>query len=66
MKKFEGLSIEDIKRKLTPFFTKHNILKAIVFGSFARNTENRKSDLDLILVVETGKRFFDRVIIYGN
>lgn len=60
MKNSGELSIGDIKRKLAPFFSKHNILKAIVFGSFARNTENRKSDLDLILVVDTAKRFFDR------
>jgi len=55
-----SFSIEDLKKILNPFFKKHNIIKAVVFGSYARNTENRKSDLDLILVQRTGKRFFDR------
>jgi len=53
-------AIEDFKKNLSPFFRKHNIIKAVVFGSYARNTENRKSDLDLILVQRTEKRFFDR------
>ena len=53
-------AIEDFKKNLRPFFKKHNIIKAVVFGSYARHTENRKSDLDLILVQRTEKRFFDR------
>ncbi len=53
-------SLENIKDTLRPFFSKHNIEKAVVFGSYARNTQNRKSDLDLLLVVDTDKRFFDR------
>lgn len=53
-------SVEDIGRILRPFFSKHNIIKAVVFGSYARSTENRKSDLDLILVQRTEKRFLDR------
>lgn len=54
-------SLQTIKKKLKPFFSKHHIIKALVFGSYARNTENRKSDLDLLLVMETNKRFFDRL-----
>ena len=53
-------TLEKLKKNLNPFFRKHNIIKAIVFGSYARNTENRKSDLDLILVKNTEERFFDR------
>ena len=52
--------LEKLKKNLNPFFKKHNIIKAIVFGSYARKTENRKSDLDLILVQRTEKRFLDR------
>jgi predicted nucleotidyltransferase len=61
--------LEELEKKLTTFFKKHNIIKAIVFGSYARKTENRKSDLDLILVQKTEKRFFERyddiIDIYG-
>ena len=34
--------------------------KAIVFGSYARGTQDCRSDLDLILIMETSKRFLDR------
>lgn len=37
-----------------------NIRKIILFGSFARGTETRHSDVDLIIVMDTEKRFFDR------
>lgn len=61
--------LEELEKKLNPFFKKHNIIKAIVFGSYARKAENRKSDLDLILVQKTEKRFFERyddiIDIYG-
>lgn len=36
------------------------IRKAIVFGSLARGEPFPRSDIDLILVQETEKRFFDR------
>ena len=49
-----------ISEKLLPIFKRYNIQKAIVFGSFARGEATRRSDLDLILVQETGKRFLDR------
>jgi len=32
----------------------------MVFGSMARASKTRKSDLDLMIIKETGKRFFDR------
>lgn len=60
MKSFNRYSLQNVKQRLKPFFSKHNIIKAVVFGSYARNTENRKSDLDLLLVMDTKKRFFDR------
>jgi predicted nucleotidyltransferase len=36
------------------------VLKAVVFGSFARKTQSRRSDLDLMIIVQTQKRFFER------
>jgi predicted nucleotidyltransferase len=55
-----SFSIQDLRERLRPVFRRNNIIKAVVFGSFARNTANRKSDLDLMLIQETQKRFFDR------
>ncbi|MEW5941131.1 MAG: nucleotidyltransferase domain-containing protein [Chloroflexota bacterium] len=52
--------VDDIKSRLTPLFQKHHIQKAILFGSFARGEQSRRSDIDLILLQETNKRFLDR------
>lgn len=53
-------SVEEIKQTLCPFFETHKVLKAIIFGSFARNTATKRSDLDLALVVDTDKRWIER------
>ena len=45
---------------LTPLFVKYGVQKAVLFGSFARGTASRRSDIDLMLIVPTEKRFFDR------
>ena len=37
-----------------------NVKKVVLFGSGARNSETRKSDLDLMIIMETEKRFFNR------
>ncbi len=53
-------SLQNIQKNLIPTFRRHNIIKAIIFGSMARGDDSPKSDLDLILVQDTEKRFFDR------
>jgi predicted nucleotidyltransferase len=52
--------IEQIITSVSPIFEKHRIKKAILFGSLAKGTQSRKSDIDLILIQETDKRYFDR------
>lgn len=54
------MDFEVLQKKLRPLFEKHNIEKAILFGSFARNESTRHSDLDLILVQKTHLRFLER------
>lgn len=46
--------------RLRPVFDRYQVRQAIVFGSLARGEATRHSDVDLILVLETGKRFLDR------
>jgi len=55
-----SVSLEEIQSMLTPFFQGHRIIKTIVFGSFATGLNSRKSDLDMILVMDTEERFFKR------
>jgi predicted nucleotidyltransferase len=54
------MTTKEISDRLKPFFKKKNVEKAILFGSIARGTRTRKSDLDLIIILNTEKRFFDR------
>jgi predicted nucleotidyltransferase len=53
-------TIDDIIDGARPVFQKYGIRKAILFGSFAKGRQTRKSDIDLILIQETDKRYFDR------
>jgi predicted nucleotidyltransferase len=53
-------TIDDIIAGCRPVFRKYDIRKAILFGSFAKGRQTRKSDIDLILIQETDKRYFDR------
>ena len=39
-----------------------NVHKAIIFGSRARGTDTKMSDIDLLIVVETDQRWFKRFL----
>ena len=54
------MEIDVLKKKLYPLFKEHQIEKAILFGSHARDDASRHSDIDLILVKNTSLRFLDR------
>ena len=56
----EQKELRKIQSLLNPIFDKNKVKQAILFGSAARRTETRKSDLDLMIVMESDKRFFDR------
>ena len=53
-------TIDGIAARLRPFLREKNVLKAIVFGSWARGTNTRRSDLDLAVVLQTNRAFLDR------
>jgi predicted nucleotidyltransferase len=56
----EFSELDEIRTQLTPTLRELGVGKAILFGSTSRGTRSRKSDIDLLLVVETEERFFDR------
>ena len=56
----ESKDFEYLKTLLKPIFKRNGVSRALLFGSKARNTETRKSDVDLLIVMDTDKRFFDR------
>jgi len=49
-----------IQSLLDPIFEKNKVQQVVLFGSSARRTETQKSDLDLMIVMESDQRFFDR------
>jgi len=51
----------DIARMVRPVLERHNIERAILFGSFAIGRQSRKSDVDLILAQRTARRYFERL-----
>ena len=52
--------LDEIRDLLYPIFQQTKVLRAILFGSTARGTKSKKSDIDLLILVESDKRFFDR------
>lgn len=58
MKNFE---IKKMSELLQPFFkTKAHIKKVVLFGSSVRDSEAKRSDIDLMVIMDTDKRFFKR------
>ena len=53
-------SLDDIRESLGPVLRRGRAKKAIVFGSYARGQADEYSDLDLIIVVDTARPFFER------
>ncbi|HQQ51519.1 MAG TPA: nucleotidyltransferase domain-containing protein [Spirochaetota bacterium] len=51
---------EHVISQLQHYFLSKGVERVILFGSFARNTQTRKSDVDLIVIKQTDKRFFDQ------
>jgi predicted nucleotidyltransferase len=55
------LDINDIRTIAVPVLIKTPTDKAIVFGSWARGTQTRSSDIDMVIISKKMQvRFFDR------
>ena len=57
----EILTIGDIKKKAVPLFIKNGVVRAGVFGSYARKEAKRKSDIDILVKFKGRKSYFDLV-----
>ena len=53
-------------RKELALKLKGRVKEAWVFGSFARGEQTEKSDLDLILVVDTRRPYFERILDFTD
>ena len=43
------IDLQTIKTKLVPIFIKHGVVRAIVFGSYAKGTATESSDIDIVI-----------------
>jgi predicted nucleotidyltransferase len=55
-------TLPDLKILVDFVVSKYKPETIILFGSYATKTERKNSDIDLLIIKETNKRFVDRVI----
>ncbi len=55
------MTIQDIKKQITPILKRQGVTKAALFGSVARGEARKRSDIDLLVKLERGKSLFDFV-----
>ncbi|MCS7181044.1 MAG: nucleotidyltransferase domain-containing protein [bacterium] len=53
--------LEEELKKILPYVIKGDVEKVILFGSLAKEKVNKKSDLDLIIIKKTKKKYMDRL-----
>ncbi len=58
-----GKVIEDLKSRIIPVLRQHDVVRAAVFGSFARGEEQEDSDLDILVQLKEGKSLLDLVAL---
>jgi len=52
-------SLNKTKKILCPILKRHGVIKAGIFGSVARGTETRKSDIDILVKFKGRKSLID-------
>ncbi len=48
-----------LKKSILPILKKNGVVKAGIFGSFARGEEKKTSDLDILIELKRGKSLLD-------
>ena len=55
------MTVEIIKKKITPILKRQGVLKAAVFGSVVRGKMTKKSDVDILVKLAKNKSLLDLV-----
>ena len=50
-------SLGEIKKIIVPVLKRNDVVKAGIFGSFARGEAKKKSDIDILIEVKKSKKF---------
>jgi len=53
--------MQTIKKQIVPILRRQGVLRAAVFGSFARGEETRNSDIDILVKMAKNKSLLDLV-----
>lgn len=53
------MSIDEIKRKISPILGKYGVARAALFGSIVRGTATEKSDIDLLVKLPNNASLLD-------
>lgn len=56
-------AIDHIQEQIVPLLREHGVVRAAVFGSYARGTAMPSSDLDLVVQFEAGRTLLDLVAL---
>ena len=51
--------LDYIRNKIRPVLQEHEVVKAEIFGSYAREEQNENSDIDILVELEKGKTLVD-------
>lgn len=55
------MNIQSIKQKITPTLRREGVEKAAIFGSYARGTNKKNSDIDILVKMKRGKTLYDLI-----
>lgn len=53
--------IKQLQKKITPILKKNDVVRASVFGSFARGEDKKGSDIDMLVEFKEPKGMFHRI-----
>lgn len=53
--------MQAIKKKILPILKRQGVIKAAVFGSFARKEGGKNSDVDILVKLKKNKTLFDLI-----
>lgn len=51
--------VQKIKTRIAPILKRNDVLKAGIFGSFARGDQKKSSDIDILIKFKEGKSLLD-------
>ena len=57
------MTFYDIKSRILPVLKRQGVLKAALFGSFARNAAGKNSDVDILVKLEKSKSLLDLIAL---